>query len=318
MIPETAELSSSIISGSPIVALDTCTFANFKNSNAHKYHALFLDLKNQGVRFVVPDVCIGEAMGVFNDENLQVSRENRYDMWGRMAYWMHRYIWKEFPVFPTNTHLFRAARVFEKSTHPADVGRDIPFTAGYSRQLFKHFLEYAEAEKAGRNLPITRFDESLEPARQLWRKHCEDVREVAHDGRGSSGKYAGRKEDVAELKVKLQKYHDDVFSSSPPVSIKMDGILEYQAWLFLRNRESYNANSNRNENDGIDYNVLLQMILPAYVCSDDHFFVNYRENVSSFQRGWCITPTELSKTNGILPGLLWPQANVKHFETGQS
>jgi hypothetical protein len=116
-------------------------------------------------------------------------------------------------------------------------------------------------------------------------------------------------EDVKNLKDNLQKYHDNCFSSRPAVSIKMDGVLEYQAWLFLRGRESYNAYSSKKENDGIDYNVLLQMMLPAYVCSDDQFFTNYRDNVSSFQKDWCITPAELFKTNGILPSLQWSQVD---------
>ena len=306
MIPKSAELSSSILAGSPIVALDTCTFANFKNPN--KYHTQFLELKNKGVRFVIPDVCIGEAMDSFNDEDSGASRENRYERWEKMAYWMPRYVWEEFPVFPTNAPLFRAAQIFERTPLRANIGNGIPFTAGYSRQLFRHFLEYAAAERAGRNLPRTPFDESKKNAQQLWRNHCEDVRKVAHNG-DSHAKLAGNKEDVGNLKNDLQKYHDNCFSSRPAVSKKMDGILEYQAWLFLRGRESYNANSSKKDNDGIDYNVLLQMILPAYVCSDDQFFTNYHKNVSSFQKDWCMTPAELFKTDGALPSLQWPQGD---------
>jgi hypothetical protein len=95
----------------------------------------------------------------------------------------------------------------------------------------------------------------------------------------------------------------------------MEVRLDLQMRLFWRQfvrsvklKERYNPASQKNKNDGIDFDFYYYLALPALVVSIDDGFFGRISDIKSFQKSWFFKPQELADSwlRGDRPWPSWP------------
>ena len=79
---------------------------------------------------------------------------------------------------------------------------------------------------------------------------------------------------------------------------RIDIIAKY-IYSFTQNqadlpKRPYNPRSHKNRNDGIDFLIILNIILPSLICSMEYFIDKFR-SIDSYQNKWFYKPEELAK-----------------------
>ncbi|MDP9607559.1 UNVERIFIED_ORG: hypothetical protein J2W38_007384 [Variovorax paradoxus] len=101
-------------------------------------------------------------------------------------------------------------------------------------------------------------------------------------------------------------------SSNPTMAQRVHLHSRYRWRQFVRSQKSkgpYNPLSGNKRNDGIDVDLYIYLMLPAFVVTTDTAFLDGLKDIESFQRGWFVTPETLSAqwSNGTKPRLAWPK-----------
>lgn len=105
------------------------------------------------------------------------------------------------------------------------------------------------------------------------------------------------------------KYIDEHSVSSPPASVRMDGMMRVHALLALRAsllKSPYNAK--KNKNDAFDHELLRYLALPAAICTSDGGIMKDLRAAGSWQVAWVVSPEELGDAacRKRLRELSWP------------
>lgn len=97
----------------------------------------------------------------------------------------------------------------------------------------------------------------------------------------------------------------------PPRSVRLHLEARYRWRQFVRKQQrkgGYDPESKKKKNDGIDANLFLYLILPAFVVTEDNLFFGGLEGIDSFQASWFFKPQALADAwaGGTRPAPTWP------------
>lgn len=106
--------------------------------------------------------------------------------------------------------------------------------------------------------------------------------------------------------------HQDEWSDlTPPMSTRNHLKNRYMWRQFVRKqkrKDAYDPTSSKKRNDGIDADLYLYLILPAFVVTTDSGFFGGLADIESFQKGWFFKAQDLANEwlRGTRPAPTWP------------
>jgi len=147
-------------------------------------------------------------------------------------------------------------------------------------------------------------DGALEAEREAWREHV-----MRFDALPDDALVPHRAEMLAHMNTSIDA---DLGHLDPPLSVRLDLAKRHMlAKMEQRNQSvgSYNPGSERNRNDGIDYNMAYVLMAPAFLVTLDRRYRNAVAATGSFQARWVLSPDEFVEQwrEGTLPVLAWPE-----------
>ena len=251
------------------VALDTNVITEFHKQQFNRIANDLCRASKGRFRFVLPDICMAEAIDYFDAKKPITS-----DQWENMARNLKKFVWTDFPVFPSRNELYAILGVTErKDFRPR-------FTSTYAQGLFDFFCKYPcvkdhEVERR------REMQAELERARKQWRAFIADVRREFLEKKYDNPQW---KEKIVARKL-FEYYgidHDANFIGNVSLSERRALAFEYVVSLAtLTDRHgafSYDPDSDDNRNDGTDYLIMDVIMLGVAICSNDHFIKRVRSS----------------------------------------
>ena len=278
--PSTKELRKLLINEC-VVALDTNVLSALENPCEPVWLDQFSEMKNRGIRFSIPDVCIGEHINSFENVDSDC-REKLAENWERMSSRLDALIWNDLPCLPLRGNLYDLVGISEKG---AVQSRSNVFSIGISQRLYSFFYNYGHSQY---NCPDYRqcFIDDIANERCKWRKLIQGLRE---ERRGKS---------EADLFLDSLASHKEDFYSETDISELLE--LPVQFAVVHACNPNYNPScitkvqkgKIKYNNDGLDYLILHLTMASINICSCDHFFDTARK--MNFNRSNCChTPASL-------------------------
>lgn len=264
-----------LLSGKRVVALDTCVLGELEWDVAPPWFNHFKAMKDDGVRFAIPDLCVGERLECFANADpacLTVMKEN----WKRMVSRLDSIIWQDLPCLPLRGDLFDIVGIGERGPR---IRHERPFTMGTSQELFKCLHDY---ENSRFDAPEFRmpFEEEMEEVRSKWKDRVLAIRAAA----------SGIPKERLLSNILVRQAREFFFPGGASDIVELP-------FRFLIDRAYDSSYCNpdlgkRTINDGLDHLILYLTMASVNVCSTDRFFAQAR-NLGLPQSFCCHTPNTL-------------------------
>ncbi len=249
-----------------VVALDTNVLSALENPCEPGWLNQFSEMKDSGIRFSIPDICIGEHINSF--ENIgSACREKLAEKWERMSSRLDTIIWKDLPCLPLRGDLYDLVGIREKR---AIRSRNNLFTIDISQQLYQFFKQYGHSPY---NCQEHRqcFIDDIANERCNWRKLIQGLREERKD------------KSESDLFLDSLASHKEDFYSEADISELLEVPVQF-AVVHACN-PNYNPSCIKKvqkckieyNNDGLDYLILHLTMASINICSCDHFFEDVRK-----------------------------------------
>ncbi len=255
-----------LLSNQCVVALDTNLLSALEKEQPPDWLESFVTISRSGVRFSIPDLCIGERIDSF--ENADPSFHNAMvGQWQRMASRLDSFIWQELPCLPLRADLFDLMDFHERGVESF---RENQFSVGVSKELYSYMNNYENSlfNKSEFRKP---FLEDIERERCKWKSYVESIRKEAD---------AKTKEQI--LSSYLSEI-DDSFASLAVSSTLLELPIRFAVERAFdpeydpcAKKCKYKGTKIKPKNDGLDYQLLYLTMLSVNVCAYDGFFEEAR------------------------------------------
>ena len=247
------------------VALDTNVITDFHKPEMNETANKLREIAKNGYRFVLPDICMAEAIDYFD-----AKKPITPDQWKYMVRNLEKFVWPEFPVLPSRKQLYAILGIKDTPDYQSN------FTAGYARNLFKFFCGY-DSIKDRESEHRKEMRAEFEKTKQEWRTFIAGIRSDFGAKRDENPQW----NDKAVSRKLLEWYGkdlNDAFASDVRLSDRRNLALQYAISLATHQKGqgcfAYNPDSPKNRNDGRDFLILDAIMLGASICSGDNFFIN--------------------------------------------
>jgi len=284
-----------LLSGECVVALDTNILDRLEKNSPPTWLPEFQRMKNSGVRFVIPDLCVGERIECFT-KACASSIPSMKLKWKQMAKQLDSIIWRDLPCVPLQGDLFDIVGIKERGV---TISRQDPFTVCKAKKLYQHLHGY---ECSLYNVQKYRvpFEEVIDKKRADWIAAIKKIRQLLNfDACGDGNGHKISKDTLLKL---ILMVHSANFTFE-----WLDSSILELPFRFLVERVYDKSYCNpclgrRHKNDGLDYLILYLTMASVNVCSTDRFFAQAR-NLGLPQSFCCHTPKTLLEAwgKGALP-----------------
>ncbi len=284
-----------LLSGECVVALDTNILSALEKEPEPCWYRQFMEMSKAGVKFSIPEVCIGEHLECYNNPINDIREK-----WGNMVSKLNAIIWHEFPCLPMRGALYELVGI-QQNDDESDCCCD-QFTCVTSRELYEYFINY---DSSPYNKPEcrARFENEVEKACCYWKELIASLRKdgiweteqlsnclmrclTEEQTARLSAQGAAQLELVEKLKTIQKKQLCDSllrdwrrhFSSVDIVdrlalpfcfAIEHASDLDYDS---SAKHCRYRGHRIEPRNDGVDYQILLLTMPSINICSYDGFF----------------------------------------------
>ena len=244
-----------LLYGQRVVALDTCILGELEQDMPPAWLKHFQAMRDDGVRFVIPDLCVGERLECFanaNPASLPVMKDN----WARMASRLDSIIWRDLPCLPLRGDLFDIVGI---GKYGLNACRECPFTRCTAQKLYEHFHDYENSRFNSSEYRMS-FEEEIEKVRSDWKDKVLVIRAEA----------LGIPQEQLLPYILAKQECAFSFPGDSPEMIELP-------FRFLVERVcdlSYCSPDlgKRTKNDGLDFQMLYLTMASINVCSMDRFF----------------------------------------------
>lgn len=285
-----------LLSGECVVALDTSILDLLEKESEPGWFAEFVEMSNAGVRFVIPDLCVGERIECFAKARSSCIPSMKLK-WRTMISRLDYIIWQELPCLPLRGDLFDLIGIHERDVA---FSRHDPFTISTAKELYKHLHDYEGSRYNAPNYRVP-YEDEIKRKRDEWKRSVLNFRELlkTKDKNGREGSLVIEKERLLKFFLRAQEISFSFRGDNPSV---LDLPFRY---LIERIYDPKYCNPNlgrRTKNDGIDFLILHLTMASINVCSTDCFFKRAR-NLYSTKSSCCHAPETLLSDwrNGVLP-----------------
>ncbi len=284
-----------LLSGQCVVALDTNILSKFERETPPKWFDQVVEMQKAGVRFSIPDLCIGEHLKSYDCESSDF-RERMHRNWERMVLLLKKIIWEDLPCLPMKGVLYNLVGVYEHEKTRAS--HEKRFSSATSKALYDFFIHYDHDNKFNRLEYRAKFAEEIKKGRQSWNDRITclrqwglwDVEKLTRQIKERVTLQLTEKEwaQLVRQYIELQKeqlckmillFHSHQFSLSNQLEFMWRVAIEYAADLdynpFLEHCR-FKGHRVEPENDGLDYLILQLTMASINICSCDGFFHNAR------------------------------------------
>ena len=304
-----------LLSGKCVVALDINILSALEKEPEPCWFRQFVEMGKAGVKFSIPDVCIGEHLECY-DNPINDIREK----WENMASKLNAIIWHELPCLPMRGDLFRLVGINENNEEWDVCYND--FSCDISKALYDYFIDYTNSPY---NKPEyrARFKNEVEKVRCRWTKLIAGLRKdgiwetaqlsnclmsclTEEQTARLSAQGIAQLELVEKLKsIQKKQLCDSMlrdwrqhFSSADIVdrlalpfcfAIEHASDLEYDS---SAKHCRYRGHRIKPRNDGVDYQILLLTMASINICSFDGFFQRVHD-LNLTKSCSCYTPESL-------------------------
>lgn len=264
-----------LLSGQRVVALDTCVLAELEEDIPPAWFKHFQAMRDDGVRFVIPDLCVGERLECFTKAKSAWFSEMK-ERWKRMVSRLDSIIWQDLPCLPLRGDLFDIVGIGDDCVNGR---RESPFTMCKAQELYEHFHGYENSQYNSHEYLI-QFEEAIDIVRNDWKDKVLRIRQAAHNI---------PKEQLLSFILATQ---DRTFSfpggASEMVGLQFRFLVERAYDLSYCNPDL----GKRTKNDGLDFLMLYLTMVSINVCSLDRFFHKAHE-LASAKSCCCHSPNTL-------------------------
>ena len=241
--------------GQRVVALDTCVLAELEKEPTPAWFTHFQVMRDDGVRFAIPDLCVGERLRCFDtapQEYIPMMEER----WMKMVLLLDSIIWKDLPCLPLRGDLFDIVGIGEGGLNCC---RERPFTKHTAQELYEYFHNY---ENSRFNSPEYResFEEEIEKVRNAWKDKVLCIR--AADPR------IPQKQLLSDILARQACEFCFPGNTSEMVELPFRFLIERAYDQSYCNPDL----GKRTQNDGLDFLMLYLTMVSINVCSTDGFF----------------------------------------------
>ena len=244
-----------LLLGQRVVALDTCVLGELEQDKPPAWFNHFQAMSDDGVRFAIPDLCVGERLKCFANANQSYLSTMR-GKWKRMVSRLDSIIWKDLPCLPLRGDLFDIVGIGENGVKGC---REHPFTVCKSQEHYEYFHDYENSRYKSPEY-LVQFDEAIEIVRKDWK---DNVLRFRLESRETS------KEQLLSAVLVIQartfSFPED---ASQMVELPFRFLIERAYDMSYCNP----ALGKRTKNDGLDFQMLYLTMAFINVCSTDRFF----------------------------------------------
>lgn len=303
-----------LLFGEHVVALDTNILSDLEKEPAPCWFRQFVEMRNAGVKFSIPDVCIGEHL-----ESYDHPPDDMKGRWERMASRLNAFIWQDLPCLPMRGVIYELVGIQQK-----DDGADCDhnqFSCKISKILYEYFINY-DSSPYNKTECRERFKMEVAKSRFHWKELIASLRK---DGIWEPEQLTkGLMERLSEqTKVQLSKQKisqlTEVFKGKrkeqlcelmllsykrdfPSVDIVNRLTLPYRFAIEhasdleydpLAKHCRYRGHRVEPRNDGVDYQILLLTMASINICSNDESFFHRVRDLNHTKSCCCHTPDSL-------------------------
>ena len=297
-----------------VVALDTNILSALEKDTEPCWFRQFVGMREAGVKFSIPDVCIGEHL-----ESYDQPPNDMKGKWERMASRLNAFIWQDFPCLPMRGVIYELVGIQQKDDG-VDCDHD-QFSCEISKLLYEYFINY-DSSPYNKSEYRERFKNEVAKARSHWKELIASLRKegIWEPEQLTKGlmeclpeqkKVQLSKKKMSQLtevfkgirkeqlcKLMLLSYERD-FPSVGIVNrltlpyrfaIEHASDLEYDP---LEEHCRYRGHRVKPKNDGVDYQILLLAMASINICSKDESFFHRVRDLNHTKSCCCYTPYSL-------------------------
>ena len=252
-----------LLSGNFVVALDTNVLIDLEKENEPVWFMNFVKMREAGVRFSIPDLCVGERLNRFEHAEAKCFK-NMKEGWCRMVSHLDEIIWHDLPCLPLRGDLYDLVGIQERGKERVRVK---PFSVERAKELYRFLCGYVNSpynRKEQRHFCI----EEFKNVRRGWKTWILDWRER------SSGKSVKEMYDdhMSELK--------SIFTSPVEILTLFELPVRFAAECAHDSRYlptddddcCHQGGKVKPSNDGLDYAILFLTMASINICSFDRLF----------------------------------------------
>ena len=281
-----------------MVALDTNILSALEDEPV--WFGQFVEMREAGVKFSIPDLCVGERLNRF--EHVAPScHEKMKDGWHRMVPCLDAIIWHDLPCLPLRGDLCDLVGIRERGCEHV---RENPFSVERAKELYQFLCDYANSpynRKGQRDSCIKEFKK----VRREWKGWILDWRER------SKGKSTEEmcNEYVSDLEAGLVAPEGISQLFELPVRFAAECAHDSR---YCPTDDDYCCRHNKKlkpSNDGLDYAILYLTMASINICSCDKLFKRVG-GMKNFARSCCCHRPETIYDEwyrGKLPHVVLPQ-----------
>lgn len=266
---------------SKIVILDTCVCRALENDNESTWYNDFLELKNHKTHFCLSDIATIELELAFIRQSISSAG------WKKIIKKLRRILSPFFPIFPGGKQFFQMAGICENTKNMEKFS--YLEESRYSNDQFKAIAEYNKFSD------VMHSQIDLENALKQKTKQWLQLFDFQDTTINEHALEFFRKSSLEDLVITAKNEFDQNYYSVPPFSKRADLLIRYISSLqrrSLEKHEPYNPISKKKRNDGHDFAIIIPMIFPARVCTNDS--LNGIRTIKSYQSDWIVSPMEIA------------------------
>jgi hypothetical protein len=254
--------------------------------------AVFVEMSLNGYCFSLAEIAAAELLAQYDRGALSPHKH------GRMVSRLKRFISPEMPALASKKDIYGMLGLPVEDWSARE--------AWTLAQLMWAWLNDPSLDgRPGKDLLVALLNEE----RQDWTDHLRKARELAIQKVGESGLA-----DLAAATPAVLTAMDAALSrggGSPPLSLRCHLHSRYRWRQFVRTqqrKDPYDPESASKRNDGIDVDLYIYLMLPAFVVTVDNSFLGGLWDIESFQKDWFVTPDAFAAqwVDGKRPLLAWP------------
>lgn len=292
-----------------IVVIDTSPIRNIAESGfVPPWVGTFAAMVKDGYSFSLADVTFAELLS----QRLSGQNDGDYDL---MISSLHGFLNPEFPVLPGKTDIMQmiGAKPCREGWSEAEVRRMSQHAWGMLLTATLPAANPALLSTLSTNSTIGAaqaqefLEQMLQEERDAWiRMHSDLKARWEANGRKELHEYEHSELDDALVRS------DHGEAVVPSMTVRNDFQVRFMWRQFVRNQKTknpYNPSSRKKRNDGIDFDFLLYLALPAFFLAEEQGFDKTKiGEIPSFQTNWILAPQELADawTKGDKPWAKWP------------
>ena len=256
----------------------------------------FEKMSKEHYQFCLPDYALFEFINQFANESKDMIPLANFQ---KGIEQISRFISKDFPVLFGNNKIFKQTG-FKVDTHSKN--NDPSYYKEFSKAIW-NFVTSADNSSFFKNnkmtfsvnlnkyeskLEIDLIEQTFQKQRDQWTDYIKTLIEKV-------APYHNPKDQIDEFSFIRKRMSEWIFERSDCIE-RVDIISKY-IYSFILNsniKNKYNPESNKNKNDGIDFNIIFFHLIPSIICSEDRFIRKF-QNFQSYQNSWFYKPSELAQ-----------------------